>query len=82
MAEVLARKAAFGGGVGRLAAAAGGLLLFSITAIAGPYHPVSMIAAVAGIALLVALSVQARRTAPQPKFTNDTLQNGASDART
>ncbi|MGR3363260.1 MAG: TRAP transporter permease [Maritimibacter harenae] len=81
LAEILARKSAFGGGVGRLAGSLGGLLLFSATAIVDPAHPVAIAAAVAGVALLVLLGWQSRRTAATPEFTNDNSKNGESDAR-
>ncbi|WP_425053538.1 TRAP transporter permease [Psychromarinibacter sp. S121] len=82
LAEVLARKTAFGGGAGRLLAAAGGLVLFCATAFVPPSHPVAMVAAAAGIALLVLFAWLARRAPASPDLSRKTLQNGASDART
>ena len=82
LAEVLARKSAFGGGWSRWATAAGGLLLFSATAIVAPATPWAIGAAFIGIALLILLAVRSRREAePQTEISNETLNNGAKDAR-
>ncbi|MBV0912450.1 TRAP transporter permease [Anianabacter salinae] len=78
LAEVLARKKAYGGGAARIAAAAGGLVLFGFTAAVPPEQPLAIAAAVLSVVLVVILM---RRGAPASPKPQDTLENGAPDAR-
>ena len=52
LAEVLARRAAFGGGIGRIVAALLALGIGGITAVVPPLSPVALVAAAAGLAAI------------------------------
>jgi TRAP transporter 4TM/12TM fusion protein len=81
LAEVLARKRAFGGGMRRLVASVGGLALFCATAVVGPASPPGIAAAAIGIALLIYLGRRARRASAELDQIQTRTKNGETDAR-
>ncbi len=80
MAEVLARRTAFGGGAARIAGGLAGLALFSVTAVLAPSSPITIAIAVVGLAASIVATRMMTPAGPQTSQT-DPIENGAPDAR-